>query len=98
MINNAANNEAFAKINNNKVDNFEKFELERWHKDLGVGLTGAFLCSKYFGPLILRNKKGGTIINISSDLGLIAPNQELYEIKIKNTLIKNNIPFSYSLV
>lgn len=98
LINNAANNEPFRKINNTKVDNFEKFNLERWHKDLNVGLTGAFLCSKYFGPLILRNKKGGTIINISSDLGLIAPYQKLYEIKKKNKIIRNKKPISYSVV
>ena len=36
------------------------------------------LCSKYFGTE-MANQKKGVILNISSDLGLIAPNQDLYD-------------------
>jgi len=42
-----------------------------------VGLTGAFFCSKYFGPIMAQRNKG-SIVNISSDLGLIGPDQRLY--------------------
>ena len=62
--------------------------------DLSVGLTGAFLCSKIFGTQISKNKKGGTIINISSDLGLIAPNQNLY----KQRKVNSKKAISYSIV
>ena len=36
------------------------------------------MCSKYFGFEISKNSNGGAIINISSDLGIIAPDQRLY--------------------
>jgi NAD(P)-dependent dehydrogenase (short-subunit alcohol dehydrogenase family) len=80
LINNAANN---PKVDNSgkveKSSRLEFFDLEIWHQDLAVGLTGAFLCAKYFGSMISRNPDGGSIINISSDLGVIAPNQSLYK-------------------
>jgi len=52
LFNNAANN---PKIEASKEDNFSRignFPLEIWEEDLSVGLTGAFLCAKYFGPEI----------------------------------------------
>ena len=48
LVNNAANN---PKIEASKEENFsriENFPLEIWEKDLSVGLTGAFLCAKFF--------------------------------------------------
>ena len=98
LVNNAANN---PKIEASKEDNFsriENFPLEIWEKDLSVGLTGAFLCAKYFGPEINANKSGGSIVNISSDLGLIAPDQRLYQdpnVKEDEQKVK---PVSYSVV
>lgn len=97
LINNAANNDPKLKQNEQYEDKLENFELERWQRDISISLTGSFLCSKYFGQEIIRNKKGGTIINISSDLGLIAPNQNLYEKKFKNKILKNKKPISYSV-
>lgn len=79
LVNNAANN---PKIENNDQKNFtrlENFPLEIWNQDIAVSLTGAFLCSKYMGSQIAKNPEGGVIVNISSDLGLIAPDQRLYK-------------------
>jgi NAD(P)-dependent dehydrogenase (short-subunit alcohol dehydrogenase family) len=79
LVNNAANN---PKIEDNTKENFsrlENFSLNMWDQDLSVGLTGAFLCIKHYGYKISKNKNGGSIVNISSDLGLIAPDQRLYK-------------------
>jgi NAD(P)-dependent dehydrogenase (short-subunit alcohol dehydrogenase family) len=78
LVNNAANN---PKVENSDQKNFsrlENFSLDAWEKDLSVGLTGAFLCCKHYGTKIYENPYGGVILNISSDLGLIAPDQQLY--------------------
>lgn len=88
LVNNAASNQ---NINKN-IRSFEKFDLKIWEKDIKVGLTGAFLCTKIFGTKMSKQKKGGNIINISSDLGIIAPDQRLYD----HTSFRK--PASYSVV
>jgi NAD(P)-dependent dehydrogenase (short-subunit alcohol dehydrogenase family) len=98
LVNNAANN---PKVEDESVENFsrlENFSINDWDSDLAVGLTGAFLCAKYYGKAISNNPNGGSIINISSDLGLIGPDQRLYE---KSKLTKDNQPVkpvSYSVI
>ena len=78
LVNNAANN---PKMEDDKEKNFtrlENFLLDAWNQDIAVGLTGAFLCAKHYGYQISKNPLGGSIVNISSDLGVIAPDQRLY--------------------
>ena len=98
LVNNAANNpkvESDSKINFSRLENFP---LETWSQDLAVGLTGAFLCAKHYGPVIAKSKDGGSIVNISSDLGLIAPDQRLYE-NPSNSEGDNSVkPDTYSVV
>lgn len=78
LINNAANN---PKVEDNaanmKAIQFENFPLQMWMNDIAVGLTGAFLCSQVFGA-VMANQNSGVILNISSDLGIIAPDQRIY--------------------
>jgi len=77
LINNAANNpkmEASAEVNFSRLENFP---LAQWEADIAVGLTGAFLCSKVFGCHMAGNG-GGVIVNVASDLALIAPDQRIY--------------------
>ena len=60
-----------------KKNTFENLSLKKWKQELEVGLTGAFICSKLIGAEIAR-KRGGVILNIASDLSVIAPDQRLY--------------------
>lgn len=56
----------------------ENLPLEQWNLQIAVGLTGALLCSQIFGSLMAKDGKGGIILNIASDLSVIAPDQRLY--------------------
>jgi len=78
LVNNAANNPKVEEEGDRNFSRLENFPLEMWQADMAVGLTGAFLCAKYFGTAIARNPQGGSIVNISSDLGVIAPDQRIY--------------------
>jgi NAD(P)-dependent dehydrogenase (short-subunit alcohol dehydrogenase family) len=98
LVNNAANN---PKVENSKNVNFsrlENFPLDVWHDDISVGLTGSFLCAKHYGFAISKNSNGGSIVNISSDLGLIAPDQRLYAKDGVNDDKQNVKPVTYSVV
>lgn len=77
LINNAANNPKMESGNNTAFSRVEHFPLEVWNADIAVGLTGAFLCSRVFGIEMARQQRG-VIVNMASDLALIAPDQRLY--------------------
>lgn len=77
LVNNAANNpkqEAGAKVEWSRLENFPRAQ---WDADIAVGLTGAFLCSQVIGAEMAK-RGGGVILNVSSDLGLIGPDQRIY--------------------
>ena len=77
LVNNAANN---PRVEGGGTDfsRFESFSLDQWNADVAVGLTGAYLCAQVVGRAMAAAKRG-VIINISSEYGLIAPDQRLYE-------------------
>jgi NAD(P)-dependent dehydrogenase (short-subunit alcohol dehydrogenase family) len=80
LVNNAAINPTSSSISEGKrTTRLENFSLDRWNQELSVGLTGAFLCSKVFGSAMASDGLGGVILNIASDLSVIAPNQSLYK-------------------
>ena len=98
LVNNAANNPKVESKSEKNFSRMENFLLDVWNQDIAVGLTGAFLCSKHYGYEISKNPEGGSIVNISSDLGLIAPDQRLYA---KQGLTEENQPVkpvTYSVV
>jgi len=98
LVNNAANN---PKVEDSKEVNFsrlENFSLDIWNEDISVGLTGSFLCAKHYGFAISKNLNGGSIVNISSDLGLIAPDQRLYAKDGIDDDKQNVKPVTYSVV
>jgi len=78
LINNAAIDSKVDEHGN--IENggrFEDFELDDWQAQVDVGLTGAFLCSQVFGPPMAVREQG-VILNIASDLSVIAPDQRIY--------------------
>jgi len=78
LINNAANNPKVEDQNPGQPwSRLENFPLETWNADIAVGLTGAFLCSRIFGQEMAKRNMG-VILNVASDLGVIAPDQRLY--------------------
>lgn len=98
LINNAANDPKVKANDEGKVwSRFENFPVEQWNQDIAVGLTGAFLCTQVIGTeMALR--RSGVILNISSDLGIVAPDQRIYSkegIPDKKQPVK---PVSYPVV
>ncbi len=61
-----------------ETSRLENFTLDQWNQQVAVGLTGAFLCSQVFGSVMAKDGKGGVILNIASDLSVLAPDQRLY--------------------
>jgi NAD(P)-dependent dehydrogenase (short-subunit alcohol dehydrogenase family) len=98
LVNNAANNPKIEDSSKKNFSRLENFPIDVWNQDIAVGLTGAFLCAKHFGYQIYKNQNGGSIVNISSDLGLMAPDQRLYvlsDFPEKQQPVK---PVTYSVV
>lgn len=99
LINNAANNPKVEDRSKNLgAIQFHNFPLDMWNDDIAVGLTGAMLCSQVFGEVMEISGRGGVIINISSDYGIIAPNQSIYRkegLPESEQMVK---PVSYSVV
>ena len=59
------------------LQRFENMEAKAWDLDLDVGLKGAFICSQVLGAMMAEAGQG-VILNVSSDLGVVAPDQRLY--------------------
>ena len=100
LINNAANNPKGEKIEckpNNEWTMLENFPLDSWNQDIAVGLTGAFLCSQILGQTMAENNEG-VILNIASDLGLIAPDQRIYKDSNQPQDSQPKKPITYSVV
>ena len=77
LVNNAANNPK-VEAPGQSFSRLERFPTEQWNTDIAVGLTGPFLCARIIGGLFATQKRG-VIINISSEYGIIAPDQRLYQ-------------------
>ena len=93
LVNNAAYNPTVSKIEKNN-SLLENYSIKNFEKEFNIGLKGALICTKIFGENII-DSKGGSIINISSDLGIIAPNHSIYN---NGKVIKKAKPVSYSII
>lgn len=97
LINNAANNPKVGPDDSLARNRLENFSLQDWNNDLAVGLTGAFLCSRIIGAYMARNQ-GGVILNMASDLGVIAPDQRIYRKEGLEDIEQPVKPVTYSVV
>ena len=81
LVNNAAINDMFENPQAaQEQSKFENYPLELWQKSVDVNLTGLFLCSQVFGAEMAK-RGSGSIINIASTYGIVAPDQSLYRDK-----------------
>ena len=97
LINNAANDPKVESGQKPSWSRLENFPLDAWHKDIAVSLTGAFLCSRVIGTYLAEQRRG-VILNIASDLGVIAPDQRIY----RDDGLQDNMqpvkPVTYSVI
>jgi NAD(P)-dependent dehydrogenase (short-subunit alcohol dehydrogenase family) len=80
LVNNAAIDDKFDPGSAEEA-RFERYPLERWRRMLDANVTGMFLASQTLGGAIAQHAspaRPGSIINISSIYGVVAPDQALY--------------------
>lgn len=76
----------------------EVFDLNQWRLEIEVGLTGAMLCARAFGADMARRRQG-VILNIASDLSIIAPDQRLYRRDdLEDEMLQPVKPVTYSVI
>ncbi|MFA5834325.1 MAG: SDR family oxidoreductase [Bacteroidota bacterium] len=78
LVNNAAINDKFeSPASATEQSMFENYPLQQWQNSLDVNVTGMFLSSQVIGT-IMAEQGNGSIINVASTYGLVAPDQSLY--------------------
>lgn len=79
LVNNAAINDAIeGTALSLEESRFENYPLEQWKTALDVNVTGVFICSQCIGAWMAQSGRG-SIINIASTYGVVAPDQSLYQ-------------------
>ena len=98
LINNAAKDPKVKKDEGNLTPDsrFETMTEEYWDEGMNAAVKGTFLCSQAVGNRMLKNG-GGVILNVSSDLGVIAPDQRLYRKEGVDEDMQNVKPITYSV-
>jgi len=78
LVNNAAINDMFESPQAGaELSKFENYPLELWQRSLDVNVTGVFLCCQVLGTAMAQAGRG-SIINVASTYGLVAPDQSIY--------------------
>ena len=79
LVNNAAINDKFEDPSSVLEESkFENYPVEMFKKLLDVNVTGMFICSQVLGTE-MAEKSNGSIINIASTYGIVAPDQSIYK-------------------
>jgi NAD(P)-dependent dehydrogenase (short-subunit alcohol dehydrogenase family) len=76
LVNNAAIDDKFG-ASAARDSMFEHYDLERWRATLDANITGTFLCCQVLGGAMV-GRTPGSIINVASTYGIVAPDQSLY--------------------
>lgn len=80
LVNNAAMNDM---VENPELaaefSKFENYPLSLWKKVMDVNVTGVFLCCQILGS-VMAQKRSGSIINVASTYGVVAPDQSIYQL------------------
>src|SRR3954468_18934581 len=76
LVNNAAIDDKLAPGSEGEA-RFEDYSVERFRKQLDVNVTGVFLCCQRLGS-VMAEAGSGSIVNVASTYGIVAPNQDLY--------------------
>ncbi len=79
LVNNAYSGEAAS---------FEEMTVSQWRSALDGAMTSTFLCSKAVAPG-MKDRESGSILNIGSIYGVVAPDQSIYG------RANNNNPINY---
>ncbi len=96
LINNAAKDPKVKKEAGLTPDSrFETMTPEYWFEGVNAAMNGTFFCSQAVANKMLETG-GGVILNISSDLGVIAPDQRLYRKEGIEEDQQNVKPITYS--
>jgi NAD(P)-dependent dehydrogenase (short-subunit alcohol dehydrogenase family) len=78
LVNNAAINDMVENpVNALEESKFENYPLELFKKVMDVNVTGMFLTSQVIGSS-MAERGYGSIINIASTYGIVAPDQSIY--------------------
>jgi NAD(P)-dependent dehydrogenase (short-subunit alcohol dehydrogenase family) len=78
LVNNAAINDMFENPSLAAEESmFENYPLEMWDRSWKVNVSGVFLCSQVLGG-VMAEQGAGSIINIASTYGIVAPDQSIY--------------------
>jgi NAD(P)-dependent dehydrogenase (short-subunit alcohol dehydrogenase family) len=79
LVNNAAVDDKFTSADAAaELSKFENYPLELFKRSLDANVVGTFLCSQVLGSEMARAGRG-SIINIASTYGLVAPDQSIYK-------------------
>jgi len=96
LINNAAKDPKVKKGGGLTPDSrFETMTPEYWSEGVDAAMNGTFYCSQAVANKMLETG-GGVILNIASDLGIIAPDQRLYRKEGVPEDMQNVKPITYS--
>jgi 2-deoxy-D-gluconate 3-dehydrogenase len=92
LVNAASYNPKQTKIKSFKISDYS---LAKWKKNTEVDIIGTFTLSKHVLK-VFEKQNYGTVINISSNYGLVGPDQDIY-FENKKPMFYGKKPIEYSM-